>query len=78
MYKRTEPLGALPVNSNRINQPQYEARPTSPLFGIFEHAADEPVVCGIGSREAAVDLAAAMNREARERLEGKQLQHARQ
>ena len=59
------------MNSNRINQPRYEARPTSPLFGVFEHAADDPVVPGIGSREAAEDLAAAMNREARERLTGK-------
>lgn len=65
------------MNSNRISQPRYEVRPTSPLFGIFERAADEPVVVGIGSREAAEDLAAAMNREARERLAGK-LQHARQ
>lgn len=60
------------MNSNRITQPQYEARPTSPLFGIFEHAGDEPVVSGIGSREAAEDLAATMNREARERLARKQ------
>lgn len=50
------------------NQPAYEVQPTSPYWGIFERGADEPVLAGIGSKQAAEDLADAMNRSAENRL----------
>lgn len=46
---------------------RYEVHPTSPRWGVFEHGEDEPAVAGIGSREAADDLADAMNMAARRR-----------
>lgn len=53
--------------NNDERPPQYEVHPTSPRWGIFERGQDEPAVAGIGSKEAAEDMAQAMNWAAAER-----------
>jgi hypothetical protein len=45
----------------------YEVQPTSPRWGVFERGGDEPVIAGIGSRDAAMDLCRAMNWAAADR-----------
>lgn len=47
--------------------PTYEIQPRSPRWGIFERGADEPALANIGSRQAAEDLARAMNWAAADR-----------
>lgn len=50
-----------------METPRYEVHPTSPRWGIFSRGEDEPVLRDIGSKEAAEDLADAMNMAARRR-----------
>jgi hypothetical protein len=51
---------------SKHDSPRYEVHPATLGWGwgVYEHAEDEPAFSGIGSRQAAEDLAEALNRVA--------------